>query len=77
MAKKLVRMSMKLLRISLFLTQEEMAKNMGYCVTQYLRVENAERDGTLKFWRTYQKTFAIPDADMWRYMNDIQEEPKK
>lgn len=60
-----MRLGLKLLRVKLNLTQEEMAAKLGVNRGTYIAIENGRRDGRLAFWETLQKVFDIPDADMW------------
>ena len=50
------------------MSQEEIAKEIGYSRQMYGQVENGEREGTQDFWNALQKRFNIPDADMWQLM---------
>ena len=47
------------------LSQQEMADKIGCCRTTYAAVENGTREGKDKFWSLLQKTFEVPDAEMW------------
>ena len=61
-----MRTALKLFRIGLHLTQAEMAEKMGVDRTLYGYVERGVRDGSISFWNRLQKTFDIPDEEMWK-----------
>lgn len=62
------RLALKQLRISLDLTQEEMAERMGVKPVRYQSVECGRRTGNILFWQALQRAFGISDADMWRLL---------
>ena len=47
------------------LTKTEMAKKTAVGRVTYNYIENGERDGSHKFWKTLQNVFKIPDSEMW------------
>ncbi|MCQ2486961.1 MAG: helix-turn-helix domain-containing protein [Clostridia bacterium] len=69
-----MRLGLKLLRVKLNLTQEEMAKKLNVNRGTYIAIENGRRDGRLQFWENLQKSFDIPDENMWALMKHVEEE---
>ena len=53
------RTELKRFRVSKFLTQEQVAKLLGYSRGQYARFENGEQDVTLRFLQALEKAFGI------------------
>lgn len=60
-----MRTNLKVLRVKNNLTQEEMSAKLGVARCTYAAIETGKRDGTKYFWQTVQKTFHIPDSEMW------------
>ena len=69
-----MRLGLKLLRVKLNLTQEEMAKKLNVNRGTYIAIENGRRDGRLQFWENLQKSFDIPDENMWALMKHVEAE---
>lgn len=63
------RIALKQFRIGLRLTQQDMADKLGITRVKYVAIENGQRFGTVEFWRTFQKTFAVADEQMWKLIN--------
>lgn len=51
-------------------TQVEAAELIGCSRMVYHEVENGMRQGKEEFWTAFQRVFSVPDADMWRVMQD-------
>lgn len=62
------RTNLKLFRVKMKLSQEEMAKKIGYTRATYSAIECGKRTGRQEFWRDFQRAFNIPDAELWGYM---------
>lgn len=60
-----MRMNLKVFRVKHGLSQEKMAEEMGYMRATYSAIECGKRDGRSAFWQTLQKTFDVPDDEMW------------
>lgn len=63
------RIALKQFRIGLRLTQQDMADKLGISRVKYIAIENGQRYGTVEFWRTFQKAFAVADEQMWKLVN--------
>lgn len=61
-----LRTALKQFRVGLHLKQSEMAQQMGVGRTVYGYVERGVRDGTLDFWNRLQRTYNVPDEEMWK-----------
>lgn len=68
-----MRTTLKLFRVKLHLTQEEMAKKIGCTRATYSAIEKGSRTGRRAFWLDFQKAFDIPDSDLWGYMKTDEE----
>lgn len=64
----LARENLKDFRLLKRMSQEEIAKAIGYSRQMYQQVENGSREGTQEFWNALQEHFNIADADMWKLM---------
>lgn len=60
------RIALKQFRVGEQLTQQEMANKLEISRVTYIAIENGVRNGTVEFWRTVQKTFNVPDSEMWK-----------
>lgn len=60
-----LRTSLKQFRIGVHLTQKEFAEKLGICRTTYSHIEQGKRLGTADFWHNLQKTFNVPDEEMY------------
>lgn len=63
-----MRTNLKILRVSLGLTQAEMAERIGCNRGTYANIENGKQNGGQTFWTLLQRAFDIPDCDMWQLM---------
>ena len=58
-------------------TQAEFGRLLGgYHRETVAKIESGETAGKYDFWRNFQELFNIPDADMWLYINGV-EQPEK
>lgn len=62
------RTNLKLLRVSQKMTQQEFADKIGVKRSTYSLIETGERSGKPQFWAQVQKTFNIPDSEMFGLM---------
>lgn len=69
----MARTNLKLFRVKMKLSQEEMAKKIGCIRATYSAIESGKRTGRQTFWRDFQKAFNIPDAELWGYMKTDEE----
>lgn len=60
-----MRTNLKLFRVKMMLSQDEIAEKIGCTRATYSSIESGKRDGRLAFWNDLQKAFGIADADMW------------
>ena len=60
-----MRTNLKLFRVKMMLSQDEIAEKIGCTRATYSSIESGKRDGRLAFWNDLQKAFGISDADMW------------
>lgn len=65
-----MRTNLKVFRVKRNLTQEEIAKKIGFARATYTSIERGERHGRNSFWKELQKAFGISDADMWELMKN-------
>lgn len=65
-----MRVELKVLRIRHGLSREEMAKRCGVNFSTYSAIEAGSRNGRPCFWEQIQKSFNIPDCDMWKLMKN-------
>lgn len=63
-----MRTALKQFRIGVHLTQVEFAKKCGCGRANYSFIERGERSGSAQFWANLQKTFNVPDEQMYRLM---------
>ena len=63
-----IRLNLRLFRVSLNMTQEEFASEIGISRAMYSLIEKGDRFGSFDFWLNLQKAFDIPDEDMFRLM---------
>lgn len=68
-----MRTNLKVFRVKMKLSQEEMAEKIGYGRATYSAIESGKRAGRQQFWRDFQKAFDIPDADLWGYIKNDEE----
>lgn len=65
-----MRTNLKVYRVRLGLSQEEMSDKIGCKRATYSAIECGKRSGQQSFWKKLQAAFEIPDADMWDLMLD-------
>lgn len=66
--------TLKLLRVKLGYTQEEMAEKIGISRQNYARYEVEGVKGNVSFWIKVQKAFNLSGEEMWELINDQTEE---
>lgn len=66
------RLKLKQLRVGLDLSQEQMADSLAVSRSQYAAIENGQRYGTLKFWKTLEVTHNVPKQDVYDMMTEIE-----
>ena len=66
------RIKLKQLRVSLDMSQEQMADSLSVSRSQYAAIENGQRYGTLKFWKTLEVTHNVPKQDVYDMMTEIE-----
>lgn len=69
-----VRLNLKLFRIAKQMTQGDMAEKLGVSRGMYCNIEKGIRDSSQDFWLNLQKTFNLPDAEMWGLMQKNEDE---
>lgn len=72
MEKAQKRIKMKQWRVGLDMSQEQMADSLGVSRSLYAAVENGQRYGTLKFWKTLEVTHNVPKSDVYDMMTEIE-----
>lgn len=72
MSKVQKRVKLKQLRVSLDLSQEQMADRLNVSRSMYAAIENGQRYGTLKFWNNLQVTFCVPKQEVFEMMTEIE-----
>lgn len=65
-----MRTNLKVLRVRLNLTQDEMADKIGCARATYAAIEAGKREGRKEFWISLQKTYNIPNEKMWELIID-------
>lgn len=60
-----MRKNLKLFRVKMGMTQEQIAAKIGCIRATYSAIESGKRDGRKTFWRDLQEAFNIPDSEMW------------
>jgi transcriptional regulator with XRE-family HTH domain len=68
-----VNRSLKVFRARRGLTQEQIAKRMGWSRQYYAKTENGRSTGSILFWVKLQDAFNIPDEEMWPLVKDTKE----
>lgn len=63
-----MRTNLKLFRVRHNLTQQAMAKKIGFDRNTYASIENGKRDGSMKFWKALQYSFFITDIELMELM---------
>lgn len=59
------RTNLKVFRTAHKLRQTDIAYELGVSRATYSFIERGLRGGTAEFWRNLQRTYNIPDAEMW------------
>lgn len=72
----MVRMKLKMFRISNNLSQQEIADALGVPRQTYSMVERGQRRGSISMWSKIQETFNVSDSDMLK-MHGCSEEQRK
>ena len=62
------RTNLKLFRVARKMTQQEFADKMGVARSAYSLIETGDRAGKPDFWDRLQKTYEVPDAEMYGLM---------
>lgn len=65
-----MRTNLKVFRVKQNMSQEEIARKIGYTRAAYAAIEAGTREGKQAFWKSFQNAFKIPDSDMWEMMKD-------
>lgn len=65
-----MRTNLKIFRIKQHLSQFEISEKLGCSRATYAAIENGARCGRQSFWKELQKTFQLPDSDMWDLMKN-------
>lgn len=65
-----MRKDLKLFRLNKFLTQQELADQLGVSVSTYNLVETGKRRGSVKFWTNLQNLYKLEDGDVWKMQKD-------
>lgn len=60
-----MRKNLKIFRVRLGLTQDEIAKEIGVCRSTYSEIEAGKRDCNTRFLKKLQNRYKIPDSDVW------------
>ena len=69
----MVRMKLKLFRISKNLSHQEMADLIGVTRSTYAMVERGQRRGSAEMWIAFKNAFNVSDAEMWAFMQKGEE----
>lgn len=64
-----MRLNLKIFRIKRNLTLQGIAEKIGCKRSTYAAIEKGIRNGKQEFWLALQKTFDIPDAEIWALMH--------
>ena len=65
---KNIRTNLKVFRVRLGLSQEEIAKKIGVIRPTYSAIENAKRTGRKTFWNDLQTAFGLTDEEIQELM---------
>ena len=66
------RLKLKQLRVSLDLSQEQMAETLGISRSMYAAIENGQRYGRLPFWKNLEVTHNVPSHEVYEMMTEIE-----
>lgn len=61
-----MRKDLKLFRLNKFLTQQELADQLGVSVSTYNLIEKGTRRGSVDFWTKLQSLYKLEDGDVWK-----------
>lgn len=67
------RLKLKSLRASKGLTQGELAQALGVSIACYNRIEQGNRDGSIKFWASVKDYFELSSSEVWGLMYENNE----
>ncbi len=56
---------MKKIRLSKYLSVEELSEELNTTPNNIYMIERGERQGSIEFWSNFQRYFKISDEDMW------------
>lgn len=65
------RRKLKQLRVSLDLSQEQMAETLGISRSMYAAIENGQRYGRLPFWKNLEVIHNVPAQEVYEMMTEI------
>lgn len=65
-----MRKDLKLFRLNKFLTQQELADQLGVSVSTYNLVEKGKRRGSVDFWTKLQSLYELEDGEVWKMQKD-------
>ena len=63
-----MRTNLKVFRVKLNLTQQDIADKIGVTRATYSAIETGIRNGRQFFWNELQRVFNISDEEMWQLM---------
>lgn len=63
------RVGLKMLRSKYDLKQSEIAARLGVTTSNYCRIEQGKRNGTLEFWQAVQREFNLKGDEIWNLQN--------
>ena len=69
MKKPTLRQGLYMFRISKGMTQEQFAETLGYKRDCYGKVENGDRNPSMKFCRALSEAWSIPLTEVFEMMN--------
>lgn len=58
--------TLKIIRVTEDLTQQEMADRLGITRAHYVMIENGRKKGSIDLFRRLQETFNLGDAETWQ-----------
>lgn len=62
------RTNLKVFRIAHKLRQTDIAYDLGVSRATYSFIERGERSGNAEFWQRLQRTYNVPDEEMYKLM---------
>ena len=69
MKKATLRQELYMFRLSKGMTQEQFAETLGYKRDCYGRVENGDRDPSMKFCKALSEAWSIPLPEVFKMLN--------